>query len=97
MRDRELKGRSLARERYVTQLYWLLVVKGPLTMNAIVAWTNWTTPETNNRLNALRRQGCVRLIERGQHQAPYNRCGKWQAITEVELNAKLVAAETVPA
>lgn len=69
----------------VTRLYWLLVISGPLTLPEIRDETNWTTHDANSRLSELKRTGCVRLIERGQHGESGHRCGRWMAITEREI------------
>lgn len=75
------------------RLYWLLVIKGPLTMQEICAFTNWTRLETNSRLYYLRKTTCAELIERDQHRGLLNPCGKWKAITETEI----IDAELIPA
>ena len=75
------------REQALTRLYWLLVLSGPLTLPEIREATGWSTRQGNNYLCALKRQGYVRLTERGRHHRPHSvypgwqSGGKWQAIT----------------
>jgi hypothetical protein len=67
------------------QVYWTLVIRGPMTLSELQAWTTWTKHRTNQALYLLRKQGCVALVERGQHRSTLDnqmRCGKWTAITE---------------
>jgi hypothetical protein len=84
-----------------TRVYWLLVVSGPLMQREIRRVTNWTPHRTNETLYRLRLAGLCRLIERGRHYQRHvdgpgaNRCGRWQAITEVEVRDEIVDAQVV--
>jgi hypothetical protein len=70
--------------------YWLLVVRGPLTMQAIRRGDAGTRGRLGKVLYDLKRHGSVRLIERGQHHGAGfgGRCGKWAAVQDetVPLN-----------
>lgn len=62
------------------QLYWTLLIGGPKTMTELAAELNWTRSRLGCALQALRRQGCIKLVERGQYKGTQNYCGLWTAI-----------------
>ncbi len=79
------------RQPKLDQLYWLLVIKGPMTLTEIVEFTGWTYYQANQWLQQLKGSDSVELLEREQHRGAYNyqshghnRCGRWAAITDLE-------------
>ena len=67
---------------YVDRLYWLLVLKGPMTLPEIQQETNWTPKRSADMVYRLKRQGCIELVERRRHGIRWHRCGKWRAIQD---------------